>query len=570
MAPPQPSLDGGHGQVSETAPTLDSLEPTSVTVHASTDPRATGIVLTLRGTGFGRDTQVTVPALDDSTGPRAEFAPTTISPGQLQIRIGPEWLTRSQLVAVRVRSNGYDSNELPLELRSPLPTITRVVWQGGWNGPAVLMIYGQEFVEGAEILWNGRAFGTRVAPPDFAEASLLPQDIDGVPCVVAVRNPGPGNQTSNTLTCPTKVFAKKIVAGAYQLVADTHRKRFYASNGTSLLVIDPDRPETLRTIPVESGALALTGDQRHLYVGGVGKIRRLDLETETVDFEWALEPNAFGNPTAAEHISVAPTLPGRVAVTLTGPPDPFRPLRVFEDGTATPTPPCRGCGIHSFSDDSTLHAFNNHDTAFDQYRFTVSPTAVTERMHLQPGAAGFVDQLAVDVDRLLVGTHGPSARAERVGQALDIATGREVARFTGSRTICADRLRDRLYMADDAIEGQSNTKSVWVSDLSDQNLVYTFEVWGVDGGFPGDLARWGERGLALTGRQEGVFLFDIPDSPWQALDRPDRPRGRNTGVSGVRGERRTFELRASDFVPEPVARRAASDRRDYVNSAFHR
>lgn len=503
---PDPTADGGvpvpqGGRA--LAPVLSALEPRSAVVHTSLDPAGSGLLLTLRGTGFAPESQVVVPSLGRPWDSRAWFWPMVISDTELQVRIDNEWLrVRPQVVDVHVRTGAGDSNPLPLELRSPRPMLGRLDWQGS-GGPdelTLLMVRGSGFVEGAEILWNGRPRRTHVSGPDSASTELAPADIHNVPCAVAVRNPAPGEQTSNSLTCPLRMYAKKVGVRVGAMVWDERRRRIYASEGPKLWVVDPEQPESARSIDLECGALALTSDQRYLYAGGSGVIRRLDLDTETVDSEWPVE-------SGVEYISVAPTRPGRVAATLPGV---TGYLQVFENGRPIPTPECGTCGIHVFSDDQTLHAFNNHTTGFQQYQFAVSETEVTQRFVIPHGVAGVVDQIAVDGQRLLVGTHGPSARAERIGQALDVRTGLEVGRYTGERTICPDRRTGRLFMASDPIEDPPNGSTVWVSDLDGYDLLYSFKVWGISGIGPGDLIRWGERGLAFTGRGEGIFLFELP------------------------------------------------------------
>ena len=501
----------------EPAPVLEQLQPSGTLLRFVFDADRSGVTVTLLGSGFSEESRVRIPGL---TGDSKGIVPVVVSPTELRVVLEHSWLTMgARTLSFEVRTNQGTSNRLSFAITNPPPTLAGVGWRGTGERDATyeLGVWGRGFVEGVEILWNGKAYpGTVWIPGKNAYTSVAGSLVGGAACEVAVRNPPPGGGTSSLVTCPMRVFSDKMFLDVHRMIWDSTRRRLYASCPTcqAVAVIDPEDPGAVRYLGLTNypRPLALTADARYLYAGG-SAIQRIDLSTEQVDLEIPLGANAGGVPVGATYLSVAPTRPGRIAVSLDGSDYYLSPLVVFEEGQRLPTPRCSGCGIHVFSADETLYAINNQSSSHGLYNFQVSATGVTQRFMIPGGVAGTV--LAppiIDEGRLLVATVGPTNRAESIGQAIDLRSGLEVGRFMGARTIAVDRDAGRVLMADWELKNSLRSPmatTVWESDRERYSLLGSLEVWGTDG-FPAELIRWGQNGLALSYSGRGVYLARLP------------------------------------------------------------
>lgn len=495
-------------------PVLEALEP------AVFEVRNEWLELVARGSGFERHSYV----LYDGVPLSADFR----SERELAVTIFPP-LGPARSVPVVIRTAHGTSDTLILELRNPVPTLEGASW-GFYGDEITLYVNGTGFVESSELLWNG---APREAEVDVGvlwgsiSSVFSREELDGTPCTVQVRTPPPGGGLSGVWTCPMRVFPRKVEMSPYRLVWDPRRRRLYASEAPPpgqppaegrIAVIDPVKGSIVRHIVVgpSTGALALSDDGRYLYVGeselvaGSTRVRRMDLDTETVDLEFEVPRRSAGDEGRPSYFAIAPTLPSRVAVSFRGNTASSSELAVYDDGRPLAMPECYGCGISVFSSDATLHAINNSDTFFEFHTFDISGGVVTRRSVRPNAVPGFVAQLARRDHLAFLATFGPSSLADSVGAVLDLSTGSLVGTITGSRSIAIDDAAGLVYMADDFVSSTENTATVWISDLSSYRLLRTFEVWGVYyAGFIEGFVQWGSDQLALS-KPDGVYLVRVP------------------------------------------------------------
>jgi hypothetical protein len=107
--------------------------------------------------------------------------------------------------AVTVRNPGgdLDSNTLPFVIHNPVPEITSLSPNStSAGGPAfTLTVNGADFVDGAEVLWDGESLATSYVSSTQLEAQVEAARITIARAAgIAVRNPTPSGGVSQAVT----------------------------------------------------------------------------------------------------------------------------------------------------------------------------------------------------------------------------------------------------------------------------------------------------------------------------------------------------------------------------------
>lgn len=179
------------------APVIVSLDPSQVVAGGQ------AFSLTVNGSNFVSGAVVQVNGADRPT--------TFINAGQVTAQIPPQDIAVSDLLSIRVVNpapGGGASNELPLTIVNPVPTLTSlspsVVVEGS---PALtLTVNGAGFVIGAEVQVNGAARVTTFVNSTQLRAQIPASDLELIANLsVQVLNPAPGGGLSNALTLAVKM-----------------------------------------------------------------------------------------------------------------------------------------------------------------------------------------------------------------------------------------------------------------------------------------------------------------------------------------------------------------------------
>jgi hypothetical protein len=172
-------------------PLLSALTPFSATMLGPS------FTLSVTGSGFVSGTQVLW---------NGSALPTSlVDSGHLSAEVASTLLTSAGVVTVSARSpapGNFSSNALSLLVKALEPEVTSLSPSSIKAGAAALtlIVQGENFAPGAQVVWNGIALPTQVDSPSQltaqVEAALL---LYGQTVGVGVRNPTPGAHTSALL-----------------------------------------------------------------------------------------------------------------------------------------------------------------------------------------------------------------------------------------------------------------------------------------------------------------------------------------------------------------------------------
>ncbi|HNB53239.1 MAG TPA: IPT/TIG domain-containing protein, partial [Anaerolineales bacterium] len=184
-------------QIANPIPNLTNLLPASAPAGGS------GFTLRVQGENFLPTSVAQVGGADRAT--------TFIHPGELEVTVLASDISSAGTVAINVINptpgGGTSLNTLLLTItgsgQNPVPTIDSLTPGGSEAGGEgfTVTIYGQGFVSGSSVLWNGvsraKTFvnGTQLQITVTADDLLIPG-----PVVITVVNPLPGGGMSNAVT----------------------------------------------------------------------------------------------------------------------------------------------------------------------------------------------------------------------------------------------------------------------------------------------------------------------------------------------------------------------------------
>jgi hypothetical protein len=293
-------------------------------------------------------------------------------------------------------------------------------------------------------------------------------------------------------------------------------------NPGAIVPVDPLTGTTGTPIPVgiDPVKLALADNGQYLYVGldGENAFQRIDVAAQAVDLTvplvmepttppYQIEP---GTALYAEDMAVLPANPQSLAVSrmLKNSSPRHAGVVVYDGGVmrATTTPGHTGSNVITFSASAgTLYGYNNETTLFGFYIMAVDSSGVAIVDVVPPvGAPGskLISGFGVDIDFHNGLIYTSQARV------IDPVAKVEVGSFSMPSS-------NRMLVAPDAGTGRvfilrrDSASGVWsiaAYDIGTRLLLATENIPGVAGD-PGDLLRWGARGLAFRTSGGQIYLI---------------------------------------------------------------
>ena len=288
--------------------TITSLSPPSVYVNSPS------FTLTVNGSNFVSGAIVYFGG--------AALSTNYVSTTQLTAQVPASLIqTTSDYVTVLNQPGGSFSNYISLNVLALDPDVSSAtpysVVAGTKSSP--LLLGGDNFMNGAKVLWNGKALPTTYISTEQLQFQPTTADLATASIVqLSVSNPSPGGMSPAIqfdVTYPTKIAILDLPAN--NLVWDPYAQRIYASvpssygsNGNTIAVIDPSkaRIDGYYFAGSEPDQLALSADSKYLYVGldGSGSLQRFILPHFTPDISVNLGTSEYGGLNTALDLQVSP------------------------------------------------------------------------------------------------------------------------------------------------------------------------------------------------------------------------------------------------------------------------
>lgn len=355
-------------QATNPLPTITSISPPAAYAGGQ------AFTLTVNGTGFVSSTQIYWSQFD------APLTTTYVSSAKVTAQVPAAYIsspTSTSIFAYNPAPGGGDSNQVSFSVIALDPAISSLapisVTAGGGSTP--ITVSGNNFMNGAAILWNGIKLPTTYVNSGELQAQLTAAQTAKPKIVqVSVSNPAPGGVSSTLnfdVTYPALVRILNLPAN--DLVWDPVAQKIYASlpssfgtYGNSIAVINPANGSItgLHFVGSEPNQLAISADSAYLYVGlnGNGSVQRMILPSFTPDINVSLGASDFGSLNIASALAVSPGDSHTFAVATgnSGCCDSGGPLEFFTDATQLPdsiTYPT--VSSVQFVNSSTLYGYSN-------------------------------------------------------------------------------------------------------------------------------------------------------------------------------------------------------------------
>ena len=190
-APGGGTTSGQTFTINNPVPTLTSIDPSPVIVGGA------GFTLTINGTGFNSSSIAQVEGSNRAT--------TFVNSTRVTIAITAADIANAGSLKVGVVNpapGGGASNQIPLGINNPVPTITSLdpTSTTTGNGAFTLMVNGTNFVSTSKVRWNGTERTTTFVSATKLTAAITADDVkNGGTASVTVVNPTPGGGTSNAV-----------------------------------------------------------------------------------------------------------------------------------------------------------------------------------------------------------------------------------------------------------------------------------------------------------------------------------------------------------------------------------
>ena len=325
-------------------PFITSLSPANVYVNSATTK------VTIQGSGFLPSTTISLQTFNSNN---PVLSSTFVSASQITVLVPGNVLSTQGQVSL-IASNpqpGGGSTSASLQVIGTDPTINAVnpaSIVAGTPSEAII-INGQNFMNGAQLQWNGVNIPTTYISSTQLQAQPSTANLKNAGIVqLTVNNPSPGLLSpifSFDITYPATITVLNLPAN--DLVWDPFTQLIYASlpssygvNGNSIAVINPATKSVTgyHFAGSEPDRLALDANSKFLYVGldGNGSIQRLNLPAFTPDINIDLGTQQFNSGVnTAGGIAVSPTNAHTIAVALGQPGGCCQngPLQFFTDST---------------------------------------------------------------------------------------------------------------------------------------------------------------------------------------------------------------------------------------------
>lgn len=317
------------------------------------------------------------------------------------------------------------------------------------------------------------------------------------------------------LTSFTQINAKIINLATNDLILDPGTQKIYASvpgNPGSITPIDPVTATLGQPIPVGNGPLklALSDDRQFLYVGldGDASVQQVDLATQTAGLKFSLGSDPSVGPYFVEDMEVLPGSSQSIAIArrYNNASPRHAGVAVYDSGVQRPTttPGHTGSNVIEFSAlTSRLYGYNQETTEFGFRRMTVGASGVTVLDVFDSFMGDLISGFGVDIkfDGGLIYTTS--------GRVIDPEARTVVGTFSGVASISVrpDTVLGRVFFL---IPTGGPTVKVSAYDLNTLQLLGSENIPSVTG-TPGNLIRWGSKGLAFRTTGGQVFLVESPN-----------------------------------------------------------
>ena len=350
--------------------------------------------------------------------------------------------------------------------------------------------------------------------PNNSTDAALDNDSDGaINLIEYLAGTDPNNSSSIPPAGPVLgSFLGQVInlpANSY-LMFDSVTQKIYAAvrgNPGAITPIDPTTGNLGPAIPVgvDPAKLARSDNGQYLYVGldGESAIQRIDLATQMVNLKFILasEP-PFTGPLFVEDMEALPGSPQSIAVSRKDGDRNHAGVAIFDDNVQRAST-TTGSNVIEFSASAgTLFGYNNRSTGFGFSRMAVSPSGVSVLDVFDSFMGDLIQGFNVDIkfhSGLIYTTTGrvidPVARTVAGTFSLPSTFGNLVE---------PDAAIGRVYFL--TRDGFSGTWSIRVFDLITRQLLMIVDIPGVTGD-PGNLIRWGTKGLAFRTSDGQIFLI---------------------------------------------------------------
>ena len=324
-----------------------------------------------------------------------------------------------------------------------------------------------------------------------------------------------GSQTwTEELTSFTQLNAKIINLATNDLIYDPGTQRIYASvPGTpgNITPIDPTTGTLGAAIPAgnEPLKLARSDNGQFLYVGldGEAAVQRVDLTTQTAGLKFSLGSDPFFGPFYVDDMEVLPSNPQSIAISRK-----YKNVSPRHAGVAiydndvqrpTTTPSHTGSNVIEFSAlSSRLYGYNQESTEFGFRRMTVDASGVTV---LDVFDSFMGDLISGFVDIKFAGGFIYTTSGRVIDPEARTVLGTFSLPATFLILVKPDATIGRVFFL--ARHEVSGTWSICAFDPNTRQLLGSENIPGVTGD-PGNLIRWGSKGLAFRTSGGQVFLIE--------------------------------------------------------------
>lgn len=313
----------------------------------------------------------------------------------------------------------------------------------------------------------------------------------------------------------TQINAKIINLATNDLIFDPGTQKIYTSvpgNPGSITPIDPVTGALGQPIPVgnEPLKLAISDNRQFLYVGldGEAAVQRVDLATQSAGLKFSLDSDPSVGPFFVEDMEVLPGSPQSIAISrkYSNASPRHAGVAIYDNGVQRPTttPGHTGSNVIEFSAlSSRLYGYNQETTEFGFRRMTVGASGVTVLDVFDSFMGDLISGFGVDIkfDGGRIYTTS--------GRVIDPEARTVVGTFSGAASLSVrpDTVLGRVFFL---IPTGGPTVKVSAYDLNTLQLLGSENIPAVTG-TPGNLIRWGSKGLAFRTTGGQVFLVESPN-----------------------------------------------------------
>lgn len=523
-------LFGGGSSVSNPAPILSSIAPTSalVTVPPLT---AAATNITITGSGFMASSKISWNGDALTT--------NYVNSTSLTAQVPLAYLMTAGIASISVVNpspGGGTSASVAFTVADPVPSLTEINPVSAASGSDVYIdVLGGNFVQSSVVEWNGVPLQTFFSG-SMAISARVPAAYLQTPgaATITVYNPAPGGGSTNGATfdifTSVPATALKVVnVIADDLAWDPLNQVIYlslltsdGSMGDAVQVLNPATGTLGASAVVGSGPdlLSVSPNGKYLYVSldGAYSVQRMTLPALGTDIEIPLGSDYFGNSVFALDMQAAPNADATVAVVrgdVEVSPMEEGGVVIYDDGVARPNVLCGNVGLGCSSNNGSLDLFdsiqwngdgsqmfaaNNESSSFDLYTIPVTAAGFGSPTDYPNVFTTFWVPMRYDAVTKFVYDYD--------GRVADPATGAVVGTFPASGAMVPDGAHGTAFFLGQT-ESQYGTTNYALEafDIHTFLPIASMTIPSVVGN-PGNLIRWGTNGLAFNS-VDNYVLSDV-------------------------------------------------------------